>query len=102
MKRSETSAISILIQLKRNAITKQHFCIKLNRNLPSAIEISRYNANTAVFAILDRKTINNLLKKADIYQYYDRNETKLSSIYRIALLAEKKIESAAQLKRNKF
>ena len=39
---------------------------------------------------------------ADIYQYFDRNGTKLRSMYRIALLTEKKIESAAQLKRNEF
>ena len=30
-----------------------------------------------------------MLKKADIYQYYDRNKTKLSLKYRNALLAEK-------------
>ena len=49
--------------------------------------------------ILDR--VNNLLKKA-IYQAYDRNETKLKAMYKIALLTENNFESAAQLKRNKF
>ena len=53
--------------------------------------------------MLDRKRVNNLLKKADIYQYYDGNGTKLNAMYRIALSAEqKKIESAAQSKRNNF
>ena len=42
------------------------------------------------FAILDRKRVNNLLKKANIYQFYDLNRAKLSSIFRIALLTEKK------------
>ena len=46
---------------------------------------------TSEFSILDSKRVNNLLKKADIYHDYDRNETKLSSMYRIALLTEKKI-----------
>ena len=36
--------------------------------------------------------------KADIYQYYDRNGTKLSSMYKIAPLIEKKFESAANFK----
>ena len=54
------------------------------------------------FSILDRKRVNYLLMKADIYHYYNQNETKLSSRYRIVLLTEKKIESAAQFKRNKF
>ena len=66
-----------------------HFRTKLKRNLTSAIEISHRNANTAVFVILNEKGVNNLLKKADIYQYYDRNEAKLSSMYRIALLTKK-------------
>ena len=42
-----------------------------------------------------------MLSKADIYQHYDLNGVKLSSMYRIALLTEKRFESAAQLKRNK-
>ena len=68
------------VEVQRNsAIAKQHFRIKLQRNLTSAIEISQRNANIAVFTILERKTVNNLLKKADIYQYYDQNGTKLSS-----------------------
>ena len=83
-------------------IAEWHFCTKLKCNLPSAIEISQHKANTAFFAILDRKKVNNLLKKADIYPYHDRNGTKLRSMYKIGLLPEKKIESAAQLKRNKF
>ena len=32
-------------------ITEWHFCIKLKRNLTTAIEISQHNANTAFFAI---------------------------------------------------
>ena len=50
-----------------------------------------------------------MLKKADIYQYYDQNGTKLSLIHKIALLTEKnkkkqsnKLESAVQLKGNKL
>ena len=87
---------------RNSAIAERHFRTKSKRNLTSAIEISQHNAKTAFFAILDRKRVNNLLKKADIYQYYDRNGTKLCSINRILLLTEKKIESAVQLKRNKF
>ena len=37
-----------------------------------------------------QKRVNNLLKIADIYQYFDRNGTKLRSMYKIALLTEKK------------
>ena len=67
------------VKAQRNfAIAERHFCAKLKRNLISAIEISQNNAHTAYFAIFDRKRTNNLLKKADIYQYYDRNGTKLS------------------------
>ena len=88
------------VEEQRNSpITEWHFRIKLKRNLTSAIEISHHKANTAFFAILERKGVNNLLKKADIYQYCDRNGTKLTSMYRIALLTEKNFESAAQLKR---
>ena len=65
------------MQLKRNAIAEQRFRTTLKRNLTSAIEISQHN----------------LLKKADIYHYCDRNETKLSSMYRIALLTEKKLKA---------
>ena len=39
----------------------QHFRTKLKRNLTPAIEISQHNANTAVFAISDRKKVNSLL-----------------------------------------
>ena len=44
----------------------------------------------AFLAILDRKRVNICKTKADIYQYYDRNGTKLSSMYRTALFTEKK------------
>ena len=54
------------------------------------------------FCNFRQKRVNNLQKKTDIYQNYDRNDTKLSLMYRIALLTEKKIESTAQLKHNKF
>ena len=93
-------------KLKRNltsAIAERHFRTKLKRNLTSAIEISQHNANTAFFAILDWKRVNNLQNKFDIiYRYYDQNGAKLSLMYRIALLTEKNFESATQLKRNKF
>ena len=56
----------------------------------------------SIFCNFWPKRVNNLLKKADIYQYFDRNGTKLRSMHRIALLTEKKFESAAQLKCNKF
>ena len=79
------------VEAQRNsAIAERHFCTKLERNLTPTIEISQHNENTSLFTILDRKSVNNLLKKADIYQYYDRNGTKLSSMDRIALLTEKK------------
>ena len=91
------------VEAQRNsAIAERYFCTKLKRNLTSAIEISQHNANTAFFAISDWKTVNNLLNKPEIYQYYDGNRAKLSSMYRIALLNEKNFESATQLKRNKF
>ena len=72
-----------------SAIAKRYFCTKLKRNVTSAIEISQHNANTAFFAFLDWKRVNNLLSKLEIYQYYDGNGAKLSSMYRIALLTEK-------------
>ena len=91
------------VEAQRNsAIAERHFRIKLKRNLTSSIEISQHNANTAFFATLDWKRINNLLNKPDNYQCYDRNGAKLSSMYRIALITEKKFLSATQLKRNKF
>ena len=37
------------------AIAERHFRTKLKRNLTSAIEIAQHNANTAFFAIFDRK-----------------------------------------------
>ena len=38
---------------RNSAIPERYFCIKLKRNLTSAIETSQHNANTAFFAILD-------------------------------------------------
>ena len=61
--------MNFLIQLKHNAIAERHFCTKLKHNLTSAIDISQHDANTDFFALLFRKRVNNLLKKADIYQY---------------------------------
>ena len=79
------------VEAQRNsAIAERHYCTKLKRNLTSTIEISQQNANTAFFAILGKKRVNNLLKKAGIYQNYNRNKTKSSLVYRIALLTEKK------------
>ena len=44
------------VEAQRNsAIAERHFRTKLKRNLTSAIEISRHNANTAFFAILGKK-----------------------------------------------
>ena len=91
------------VEAQRNsAIAERYFRTKFKRNLTSAIEISQHNPNTAFFAILDWKRANNLPNKPEIHQYYDGNGAKLSSMCRIALLTEKKIESATQLKRNKF
>ena len=91
------------VEAQRNsAIAERYFRTKLKRNLTSAIEISQHNGNTAFFAILNWKRVNNLLNKPEIYQYYDGNGAKLSSMYRIALLTKKNFESATQLKRNKF
>ena len=40
------------VEAQRNsAVAEQHFRTKLKRNLPSAIEISHHNANTAFFAL---------------------------------------------------
>ena len=83
------------IEAQRNsAIAERYFRTKLERNLTSAIEISQHNANTAFFAILDRKRVNNLLNKPKIYKYYDGKGATLSSMYGIALLTEKNFESA--------
>ena len=91
------------VEAQRNsAIAERHFRAKLKRNLTSAIEISQHNANSAFFAILDWKSVNNLLNKPEIYQYYYGNGAKLSLMYKIALLTKKNFESATQLKRNKF
>ena len=44
------------VDVQRNsAIAERHFRTKLKRNLTSAIEISQHRANTALFAIFDRK-----------------------------------------------
>ena len=90
------------VEVQRNsAIAERHFCTKLR----SAIQLPQLKFHNTLkiphFCDFRQNTVNKLLKKADIYQNNDRNETKLSSMYRIALLTEKK-ESAAQLKRNKF
>ena len=50
-----------------SSIAQRHFGTKLKRNLTSAIEISQHNVNTAFFASIFRKRVNNLLKKAEIY-----------------------------------
>ena len=85
-----------LVEAQRNsAIAEWQFCTKLKHNSTSVIKISQYNANNAFFAILDVKRVNNLLKKADIYQYHDRNGTKLNAMYRIVLLTYKNFLSAA-------
>ena len=60
-----------------NELAERYFRTKLKRKLTSAITISQHNANTAFFEILNKKRVNNLLKKADSNQYYDRNGTKL-------------------------
>ena len=54
---------------RNSAIAKRHFYTKLKRNVTSAIAILQHKANTAIFAILDRKRANNLLKKVNICQY---------------------------------
>ena len=69
------------VEAQRNsAIAERYFRIKLKRNLTSAIKISQHNANTAFFAILDRKRVNILLNKLEIYQYYDGNGAKLTEV----------------------
>ena len=91
------------VEAQRNsAIAERYFRTKLKRNLTSAIEFLQHNADSAFFAILDWKRVNNLLNKPEIYQYYDGNGAKLSSMYRIVLLTEKNFETATQLKRKKF
>ena len=86
--------MNFLIQFKRNTIPGRHFRTKLKRNLTLAIKISQHTANTAYYAIFDRKRVNDLLKKANIYQHCHQTETKLSSMSRIALFLEKNFESA--------
>ena len=64
----------------------------LKRNLTSAIESLQHIANTPFLGIIGRKKVNDLLKKADIYPYYDQNVTKLSLMYTIASSNEKKLK----------
>ena len=79
------------VEEQRNpTIAERHFRTELKHNLTFAIEISQLNANFSFSAILDRNRVNNLPKKADIFQHCDRNGTKLCSTYRIALLTGKK------------
>ena len=73
-----------LVKAQRNsAIAEWYFRTKLKCNLTSSIEILQHNSKTAFFCDFRQKknTVNNLLKKADIYQYSDRNGTKLSWMY---------------------
>ena len=77
--------------LRRNAIPERYFRTKLKRNLTSGIKTSQHYVNTAFFTIFER--VNNLLKKADIYQFCDRNGTKLRSMYETALLTEKNLKA---------
>ena len=57
------------VQAQSNfAIAELVIRIKSKREITSAIEISPHNANTSFFAILNRKRVNNLLKKAGIHQ----------------------------------
>ena len=54
--RSFRNELFDLVEAQRNSvIAERHFCINLKSNLTSAIEISRYNANAAFFAILGKK-----------------------------------------------
>ena len=50
---------------RNSAIEERHFHTKLKRKLTFAIKISQHNAKTASYAILDRKRLNNLLRKVD-------------------------------------
>ena len=53
------------VEVQRNsAIAERHFRTKLKRNLTSAIEISQHNANTAFFAIWDKKRANNCQRRS--------------------------------------
>ena len=79
--------------LPNSAIAERHFDTKSRRNLTSPIKITRHYPNTYyIFAILDGKRVSNLRKKVNIYENYDRNEIKLSSKFRIALLTGGKME----------
>ena len=58
-----------LAEVQHNsAFAERHFRTKLKCNLTFAIEISQCSANSEFFAILDRKRVNNLQKKANNYQ----------------------------------
>ena len=92
----------IFIEYFKIALKHMMKSTKLKRNLTSAMEISQHNVNSSFFCDLRQKK-KKLLKKTDIYHYFDQNGTKLTSMYSITLLTEKKkIESAAQIKRNHF
>ena len=86
-----------------SAIAERHFRTKLKRNLTSAI---RMNFTTQrkyrIFLRFETKKEQIIAKEGRHLLTLRSNGTKLRSMYRNALLTEKKIESAAQLKRNKF
>ena len=52
----------------KTALRKRHFRTNLKHDPTTAVKMSQHNANTAFFAFLERKRVNNLLKKADSYQ----------------------------------
>ena len=56
-----------VVAQRNSAVAKWQFRTTLKRIVTSVIEISQHNANITFFAILDRKRVNNLLKKAYIY-----------------------------------
>ena len=85
--------MNFLIQLKRSTIPQLRNSILIpsqSASVTSAIKITRNNAKTVFLRFYSRQEkVSNLLTKVDIHQQYDRNETSISSTYRIALLTKK-------------
>ena len=59
------------VEGQNSAIAKRHFGTKSKRSLTSAIKISKAQSKYCIFAMLDRKEVSKLLKKADIHQSFD-------------------------------
>ena len=82
------------VEAQRNyANAERPFCTKLKRTLTSAIEISLRNANTAFFAILNKKKSRQFAKKGRHLSIVRSKWNKIKFMYKIALLTEKSLKA---------